>query len=150
MDASGCDRTPVSATMIEGTLRCAHGSRRRRSKGRCRGIRAVARGLSCTMGGKFYSSTLNDRLNCIRPTAMSPPQTDSEPITAPGCASRSNFRDSSLTCKFLPLKIRNINRSPSDADTGIRVKRLIGLNRRKAEEWCEYHVVLFFYRLAAG
>lgn len=31
----------------------------------------------------------------------------------------------------------------------MRGKRLIGLNRRKAEEWCEYHVVSFF-RFAAG
>jgi hypothetical protein len=38
----------------------------------------------------------------------------------------------------------------SDADTGMRGKRLIGLNRRKAEEWCEYHVVFLFYRFAAG
>jgi hypothetical protein len=29
------------------------------------------------------------------------------------------------------------------AGTRTRAKRLIGLNRRKAEEWCEYHVVLF-------
>jgi hypothetical protein len=31
-------------------------------------------------------------------------KTDSEPITAPGCASHTNFGDSFLRCKFLSLK----------------------------------------------
>jgi len=57
MDASGCDMTPVSATMTEGTLRCAHGSRRRQLKGRCSGIRAMSKGHPCTTDGRSYSST---------------------------------------------------------------------------------------------
>jgi hypothetical protein len=116
MDASGCDTTPVSVTTTDGTLQCAHGSRRRRSKRRCSGIRAVSKGRACTMDGKFYSSTLNNRLNCTRPTSRPRHKTNLEPIIAPECASRSNFKDSSLTCKFLPLKYESSIVPPSDAD----------------------------------
>src|SRR5229473_156576 len=116
--------------IIDGTSQCVHGSRLRRLKGRCRGIRVVLKGRSCTTDASFYSSTWSDRQ--LHPSTSSH-KLISEPITAPGCASLMNFRDSSLTCKSTFLSLPHFKPDHSTFHSSSDVPRLVF----KQVDWTE-------------
>lgn len=53
-------------------------------------------------------------------------------------------------CEFtLASATQAANDLSFDADTGDAVQRLVGLNRRKSEEWCEYPVCFIWRRVIA-